>query len=278
MSTLEIHMRRALLPALFLTLSAVPAAAQSRSAHSRDAQRWLDDCQRDGGRSDRERYCDVREQTIGARSQLRVDGRTNGGIEVIGSDRSDILVISKIQTQAGSEADAKAMAEQIRIETGDEIRADGPSTRWRSSWSVSYEIHVPRKMSLDLTATNGGISIDNVEGRLQFETTNGGISLTGVAGDVRGETANGGVDVQLTGDRWSGAGLDVRSTNGGVELTIPENYSARLETGTTNGGMEIGFPVTVQGRLDRQLSTQLGQGGALVRVTTTNGGVTLRKR
>jgi DUF4097 and DUF4098 domain-containing protein YvlB len=277
MSNPETTMRRSL-PALILMLSALPLPAQSRGAQSRDVQRWLDNCRDDRGRDDRERYCDVREQTLPARSSLRVDGRENGGIEVIGSDRNDIRVISKIQTQAGSASDAKAMADQIRIEAGDEIRADGPSTRWRSSWSVSYEIHVPRKMSLDLRATNGGISIENVDGRLQFETTNGGITLVGVAGNVRGETSNGGVDVQLTGDRWSGEGLDVRSTNGGVDVTIPANYSARLETGTTNGGMDIGFPITVQGRLNRHLTTQLGDGGPLVRVTTTNGGVTLRRR
>jgi DUF4097 and DUF4098 domain-containing protein YvlB len=277
MSNLETTMRRSL-PALILMLSALPLSAQSRGAPSRDAQRWLDDCRDDRGRDDRERYCDVREQTLPARASLRVDGRENGGIEVIGSDRNDIRVIAKIQTQAGSASDAKAMADQIRIETGDEIRADGPSTRWRSSWSVSYEIHVPRKMSLDLRATNGGISIENVDGRLEFETTNGGITLVGVAGNVRGETSNGGVDVRLTGDRWSGEGLDVRSTNGGVDVSIPANYSARLETGTTNGGMDIGFPVTVQGRLNRHLTTQLGDGGPLVRVTTTNGGVTLRRR
>src|SRR4029079_14403222 len=118
----------------------------------------------------------------------------------------------------------KDIAREIRIDAGDEIRAEGASKRWRSSWSVSYEIQVPRKISLDLSAVSGGISIENVDGRLEFETTNGGISLTGVAGDVRGSTSNGGVDVELTGDRWSGARLDVRTTNGGVEVAIPPTY------------------------------------------------------
>ncbi|HEY5416451.1 MAG TPA: DUF4097 family beta strand repeat-containing protein [Gemmatimonadaceae bacterium] len=269
-------MRYRLLSGVLVVVTATQAFAQK----SRSAERWLDDC-RSGhysGDRDREQYCDVREQTIPARSQLRVDGRENGGIEIIGSDRKDILVISKIQAQAGSESDAKDIAGEIRIDIGDEIRADGPSTRWRSSWSVSYEIQVPRKINLDLSATNGGISIENVDGRLEFETTNGGVSLTGVAGDVRGSTSNGGVDVELTGDRWSGAGLDVSTTNGGVEVAIPTTYNARLETGTVNGGMDIGFPVTIQGKINRRLTTQLGSGGPLVRVTTTNGGVTLRRR
>lgn len=254
-------------------------SASSLMAQSRDARRWLDECNR-GGRwgNDRERYCTVREDTIPARSALRIDGRENGGIEIIGSDRSNIVVISKIQAQAGSERDAKEIADGIRVELGDEIRADGPSTRWRSSWSVSYEVHVPRRISLDLSATNGGIAIENVDGRVEFETSNGGVTLTGLSGNVRGSTSNGGVEVTLTGAQWSGEGLDVRTTNGGVELEIPANYSARLETGTVNGGMNIGFPITVQGRIDRRLTTQLGQGGPLVRVTTTNGGVSLRRR
>lgn len=268
-------MRARLVSILLLVGVATPGFAQQ----SRSAERWLDDC-RSGrwGNRDRDQYCDVRQQTIPARSRLRVDGRENGGIEIIGSDRNDILVISRIQAEARSENEAKELADQIKIDIGDDIRADGPSTRWRSSWSVSYEIHVPRKIDLDLAATNGGISIENVDGRLEFETTNGGISLTGVAGNVRGSTSNGGVDIELTGTRWAGDGLDVRTTNGGIELAIPTSYNARLETGTVNGGMNIGFPVTVQGRLDRRLTTQLGDGGPVIRVTTTNGGVTLRRR
>ena len=268
-------MIRRVLPAILLLVAAAPAFGQAR-----DARRWLEDCRRGrwSGDRDREQYCDVREQTIPVRSRLRVDGRQNGGIDVIGSDRNDILIVARIQAQASSEREAKEIADQIRIATADEIFAEGPSTRWRSSWSVSYEILVPRRINLDHMAHNGGISIENVDGRLEFETTNGGISLTGVAGDVRGNTSNGGLDVELTGDRWSGAGLDVSTTNGGVELRIPSNYNARLETGTVNGGMDIGFPITVQGRINRRLSTQLGEGGQLIRVTTTNGGVSLRRR
>jgi hypothetical protein len=262
-----------LVPGVLLTTTATPGYAQRRSA-----ARWLEDC-RSGrwGGDDRERYCDVREVTLPARTRLRVDGRDNGGIDVIGSDRDDILVRAKIQAYARSESEAKLLADDIRIETGEEIRADGPSTRWRTSWSVSYEILVPRRIDLDLSASNGGILIADVDGRVEFQTVNGGVSLARLSGDVRGATTNGGVDVELAGDRWRGAGLDVRTTNGGVEVAVPANYSARLETGTVNGGMDIGFPITVQGRVGRHLTTQLGEGGAPVRVVTTNGGVTLRR-
>ncbi len=74
-------------------------------------------------------------------------------------------------------------------------------------------------------------------------------------------------------------GLDAETTNGPVNLAIPESYSARLEFGTVNGPMSVGFPVTVtiQGRVGRRITTTLGAGGAPVRAVTTNGPVEIRR-
>lgn len=115
-------------------------------------------------------------------------------------------------------------------------------------------------------------------GAIEFAAQNGGIHLAGVGGDVRGRTQNGGLSVELTGARWEGRGLDAQTTNGGVTLIVPEGYDAELETGTTNGGFDIDFPVTVQGRIGRSIRTTLGDGGAVVRAITTNGGVRVRRR
>ena len=77
--------------------------------------------------------------------------------------------------------------------------------------------------------------------------------------------------------RWEGETLDVKTTNGGVHLSIPDGYSAHLETGTANGRVRFGFPVNAptneRGRYSNQISTDLGTGGPTIRVITTNGGV-----
>jgi DUF4097 and DUF4098 domain-containing protein YvlB len=83
--------------------------------------------------------------------------------------------------------------------------------------------------------------------------------------------------IELSGDRWDGEALDVSTTNGGVSMSIPENYSAHLETGTVNGHLNIDFPVTVQGNITRELAVNLGSGGATIRAMTTNGGVRIRR-
>jgi hypothetical protein len=86
------------------------------------------------------------------------------------------------------------------------------------------------------------------------------------------------LEAPVGGAAWSGEGLDVQTTNGGVTLMIPENYSAELELGTTNGRVNVDFPITVQGRIGRQMRTTLGEGGRPVRVVTTNGGVRVARR
>ena len=264
----------------FLALPLATAAAQSTTPQSSTtrARRFMDNCRRSDWRDD-ERFCETRDVEMPASAELRVDGQENGGITIHGWDKSTIQVVAMIQTSAETEADASDLAKRVKISASNgEVRADGPDTRRREWWSVSYEIWVPAHTGLDLRARNGGIAVDGVESRMELETVNGGLSLSDVGGDVRGTTSNGGVSAELSGTKWNGAGLDLQTSNGGVRLYIPENYSARLETGTVNGGMNIGFPITVQGSFGRRLSTQLGSGGPTIRAVTTNGGVTIRRR
>lgn len=231
---------------------------------------------RHGG--DRERACEVREITIDApRGTLMVDGGQNGGVKVYGESRSDIRLVAEVWATARTMDRAEELLEEIRLETdGAQIEADGPDTARRESWGVSWRVFVPHQTDLDLSAHNGGISISEVDGDVRFEALNGGVTLTAMAGDVRGRTVNGGLKVQLEGDRWDGAGLDVETTNGGVQLEMSENYSADLETGTVNGRIQTDIAMQVSGRIGRTLKTQLGDGGPPIRVATTNGGVRIR--
>lgn len=229
---------------------------------------------------DRPSHCVIKELTVAATGGvITVDGKMNGGVTVKGWDRNEIFVRAKIQTNAETEAEAQTLAGQIRIETaGANIYAEGPESKNRRGWGVSFEVSVPRNSNLSLKAHNGGIGVSDVSGRIEFDTMNGGVSLRRLAGDVKGQTTNGGLSIDLTGAGWEGEGLNVKTTNGGVSLSIPENYSARLETGTVNGGLRTDYPITVQGEIKRELSVNLGGGGQTIRATTTNGGVSIKRK
>ena len=229
-----------------------------------------------------ENHCEIREQTLPAGGAITVDAGRNGGVAVKGWDRNEILVRAKIQTAAPSKAEAEQLAKEIRIETaGLSIHAEGPDKRDDFGWSVSYEIFVPRRSDLSIEAHNGGISIADVAGKMEFKTQNGGLSLRGIGGNVHGTTTNGGVHVELSGNRWDGEALDLKTTNGGVNLVMPENYSAHLETSTVNGGVSVDYPVNLpvneRGRLPKDISADLGSGGPTVRAITTNGGIRLHR-
>lgn len=222
--------------------------------------------------------CEIKEQTVAAGGAITVDARKNGGVSVKGWDRNDILVRARIQAAASSQREADELAKQVRIQTaGGKIFAEGPDNRKDNHWDVSYEIFAPHRSDLSLHAYNGGISISDISGQIEFTGHNGGVVLKRVAGNVRGGTTNGGLMVELAGDRWDGEALDVKTTNGGIVVAVPENYSAHLEAGTVNGGISIDFPVTTQGRITRELAVNLGAGGPTVRAMTTNGGVKIKR-
>ena len=236
---------------------------------------------RDARRSD---VCEVREETLSNVKIVDLDARGNGGVRVRGWDRPDVHVRARVVVYADSDAEAKQIASEIRlITTEGRIRAEGPSrerNRWRDrGWSVSFELEVPQNSELRVDATNGGVSVSNVRGRMDLRTVNGGIALEDVSGDIRGETTNGGVDVRLTGDKWEGPNLEVRTVNGGISLELPSNLSADLDARAVNGGINIDFPVTVSGLVSsrRELRGTIGSGGPRIRASATNGGITIAR-
>lgn len=231
---------------------------------------------------DKVNISDLRETTLSSTGSVTVDAGRNGGVSVIGSDRSDVLLRSCVQTWGTTEEAAKAAAANVKINTSGTIRAESSDEK---GWSVSFQLLVPRATNVELTAHNGGITIANVDGRAQFETTNGGVHLKNVSGNVTGHTTNGGLHVALDGTTWRGTGLNVTTTNGGVHLVIPATYSARIESGTVNGGFHSNIPalnVTTENvsggdywtkHRPKRIDTVLNTGGPTIRLMTTNGGV-----
>ena len=244
------------------------------------AQEWsiIDDddwCRRESWNAD---HCEVREIVLSAgRDVIEVDGGKNGGISVHGWDQDEIRLQVKIQVWDIDDDEAQEYASRIEIDTGSVIEAQGPSRSKGPNWSASYRLRVPRESSLTLDTYNGGITIIDVTGEIEFSAKNGGIRLAHLGGDVRGATKNGGLDVVLAGDVWEGEGLDVETTNGGVNVEVPKDYSARLLMSTVNGRVRADYPVSVNGRRNTSIRATLGDGGPLIRLVTRNGGVVIRE-
>ena len=254
----------------------------SRAQAQRDDSEWLAQCNDEHRFDRRERFCEVRQQKMAAPGgTITVDGLRNGGVSVIGADRDSLIVKTRLQVQARTQSEARELARQVRtVIRGSTIQTEGPRSYDDddTSWSASLIVWAPRRSDLRLSSHNGPISVEDISGDMELETHNGPLSLRALSGNVRARTSNGPLSILLTGNKWTGAGLDAETSNGPLSLRIPDGYSAHLEAGTTNGPMSLGFPVTVVGRIGRNISTDLGSGGTTIRAITHNGPLSIERR
>ena len=250
-----------------LALLATSVGAASAFAQIEDNQQKQLTCDHGGYHDRQSRFCELREQYLGALSKVNVDSGKNGGLSIRGWSNNSILVRTRVEAWAGSDTAATEIARQVRIDiSGDQMRPVGPEQIDESGWSVSFEVFVPQNTSLTLQTLNGGISVSDVRGDLRFRAQNGGITLKRVAGSISGATVNGGIHLELAGN------------TGGVTVAIPQNYSAHIQAATVNGAIQSNFPITVDGNLrPANLDFNLGSGGPLIHITTTNGSVKLQQ-
>ncbi len=241
-------------------------------------QEAADEWCHEGSRNKKNWHCEVREFTVPVGS---FDGVTssNGNIQVEAWDKDEVFIRAKIEGRAGSYDAARELVSAVSLAaTEDMLKASGPKRSRNSQWSVSYRAMVPTKSDLTLSATNGNVTVAEVMGDLNVRSTNGNVNLHQVGGDVSAGTTNGNVVVELIGDAWVGDGVDVRTTNGSIDLGIPADYNGVLEAATVNGSISVDFPVTVTGKISKKLHAVLGDGGALIKAVTTNGSVKIRKQ
>ncbi len=254
---------------------ALAAAASGQMVNNQEKQLSCES----RGYDDRVRTCEMREQTTASVGLLNIDAGKNGGASIKGWSGGDVLVRTRVEAWADTDAEAKAISSQVLIDTsGGRVQARGPESANNSGWSISYEIFVPQSTNLSVTTVNGGINISDVRGSLHFSATNGGINLKRLAGEVDGSTVNGGVNIELAGATWQGNQIEVKTRNGGVSIAVPANFSAHFQTETVNGSLQSDFPLTMSGDLkSHNHDFTIGGGGPIIHVTTTNGGVKLKR-
>jgi hypothetical protein len=261
-------------PRLVVTALAVAASAMAGRPGTADAQSWSGDwCAETDVR--RNQHCEVRALSLAPHDgQLTVNARPNGGIRVESWNGDEVRVIARVVSRARSERAARDLAEDVEVRaTAGSVSSHGPRTRGSNSWSVSFRVLVPQGTALDLRTSNGSIAVSGVRGAVQAQTTNGAVRLEDTAGRVRARSTNGGITTTVSRSLGPNDDLELRTTNGSIQLGLPEGVSARIEASTTNGRITTDFPIMVQGQIGRRLSGTLGDGGPEIRATTTNGGI-----
>jgi beta-lactamase regulating signal transducer with metallopeptidase domain/DUF4097 and DUF4098 domain-containing protein YvlB len=189
---------------------------------------------------------------------------------------------------AGYGRSAAASASDSKSASASASASSGPITMTQDGGSV----YLPSAPSGASVTTGGGrIVIGPSGGAVQAHTGGGDIEIGPVAGSVEATTGAGDVDIAFRG---SGS-VDVASGLGSVTITAPGELNATLDLTTAytdkfRGKTRIisDWPVTVTETSEWDTSRgtprryvrvrqQVGRGGPLIRVETTNGDIVLRK-
>jgi hypothetical protein len=257
-------------------------SAKSSLQGSSDFDEQVADCNRPNSKDKPRigvRYCEVRNVDLSALSgSIAVEGGYLSGVIFVSSPSAGVPAGRMlIRANALTPNDARLLASQVRaLVQGGVLQASGPGGSQPTSWSALFEVTLPAGRSVRARTENGPIILVDFAGNAELAAVNGPIEVHGSSGDIRGHSQNGALIVGLSGSRWDGRGLDLRSENGPVYLTIAKGYSAHLITGTVNGPMQLNYPLMVRRMYDKALETDVGEGGTEVRVSTINGPAYIR--
>jgi DUF4097 and DUF4098 domain-containing protein YvlB len=125
-------------------------------------------------------------------------------------------------------------------------------------------------------SSSAALSTSEAVGPLTLTTHSRNITLDRIAGDVSVTNRNGSVDVTSAPPL---SNVTVENRNGSVSVTVPEsNFAYQFDA--TNGDIESDFSQvksTEQDSRKNTVSGTIGKGGPLLRVTTSQGDVSLKK-
>ncbi len=131
--------------------------------------------------------------------------------------------------------------------------------------------------TVKVRTSNGAISATHLDGKCELSTSNSWIQATGRFESLDITSNNGGVVARAESGSRMSAGWNIRTTNAGVDLSLPTDLKANLDAGTSNGGVALDLPVTMQGyQSGTQLRGVLNGGGPELSVHTSNGRIRVR--
>jgi hypothetical protein len=209
---------------------------------------------------------------------------TNGRIDIEGVDGTTLEVRAERIAKGATDSAARELLPRIVIK--ENVAPDRVSLETErmngimigAGFEVRYHVRAPKNALVNVTNTNGQVSVVGISGKVVAHTTNGGVKGTALTGGVDARSTNGGVSVDMAS--VGPERISLETTNGGVTLMLPEQAKATVSASCTNGGISVGsldnFEVSEKSR--RHLEGRLNGGGTEIELQTTNGGIRLRSR
>jgi hypothetical protein len=182
----------------------------------------------------------------------------NGTIVITEVSASNTVKITGVkQVKSESTEDAKAHLKDLVVDVQDLmneilVRTEQPSHWGGRNYIVNYTITLPQNMDITVNSLNGRVTLNEIHGNVFVDLING---------DIESE-----VTLPLDGT------IDMKLTNGRLELDIPQNTSAKFEAAVSTGTVSVSN-LEIQNRVEtsKSLTGTCGDGHGTISLNTTNG-------
>lgn len=226
---------------------------------------------------------------------------TNGSIELEAdfgaSVRLDVTRVCYGRTRADAENYIDRIEVTDTIDSGRlKVEADMPASGGRN-YGASFDGLVPADLDLDLHTSNGRVEVEDLkaevrvrtsngavvlndtEGRADLRTSNGAITLRTHHGPVQVGNSNGAVSADIA-ELSTGEDVQLKTSNGNIELRLPKEVSARFDATTSNGNVTVSGFSKVQYNINEPTHKKgtLGSGASEIELKTSNGNIGIRAR
>lgn len=262
------------------------------------------------GYSESPQFTETRTVRVPVPAGTGVDVRTrNGNVDVDAGAGAEAVVVATLRARTQQRLDETTVVAEASGGTLN-VRVDWPDGRPQSGEGCSFKIEAPApsgvhvdtsngKISLrdtsglaDLDTSNGSVRVVNHTGEVLAESSNGAIHVRDASGAVEAITSNGRIELVNVGGRAvahtsngaimahlaesSPGPVQLRSSNGPVDLAIGSAFVGELKVSTSNGNVRLNSPATVTNMvLGRSATLQFGSGGASSSVRTSNASVSI---
>ena len=232
---------------------------------------------------------------------LTIIGPPDSSITIEGWQRSEVDVSAEIQLRADTEKDLDLLAavntfvvdedvNHLRVMstgTHDKVFMRSVAKKFPKAllglpWRIDFRIRVPFTVDLDINAGRGPISINGVEGNIQFSAAESATNLRLTGGTVNGTLATGTVKLEVPARSWRGVGATFRVAAGNITIEIPTGFSGDFDAEVLRSGkIDASFEELARasrGVDPRTLSARAGAGGAAFKLTLGDGVIVIKKQ
>ena len=142
-------------------------------------------------------------------------------------------------------------------------------------------------------STNGSASVSDVVGKVEVSTTNARVCCQCICGELWARSSNGKIDIQqhrgaakastsngqirASFEDLDPGGVELATSNGRIVVDLPERVDADFDIRVDNGVIRNDRKLDCASRESHgRLLGQLGKGGSVIKLRTSNGSVSVR--